>query len=320
MTGTVRLIVRTNRVGLLAVALGGVAAAAIIAVAAARLASLRGPAACLDLDLRFTAACLGEGQYISAVNDYGYQLVAAATAFPYVAAVLLGATIVAPEVESGTATIAWWLASSRRRWLLQRVAVAGAVLACALVAVALAADQLTSANQPQPLDMSTAVFLDYGSRGMVAVARGLALFSVATLVGLLVGRLVPALVVAGVIAAAMHLALGFAQFAALPPPEHILLTPDHYVLDYTGVNDAPQAYLDPDGQQLFLSNIVAIAPYELGDPRFDTWFAETFRPMSYAIPGERLDVVAWREIAGLAAIGIGCLGLGLWAIERRRPT
>jgi hypothetical protein len=320
MRGSVRLIVRTDRVGLLAVVLGGAVAAIVIGLVATWMASMRGPAFCLDRDLRFTVSCLGEGQYLNAVNDYGYQLVAAATAFPYVAAVLMGALVVAPEIENGTATIAWWLARSRRRWLLERVAVFGVVLTAALAAVALAADLLTSANQPQPIDMSTAVFLDYGSRGVVAVARGLAIFAIATVVGLLVGRLVPALVIAAVIAAGMHLALGYAQFEALPPPEYVLVTPDHYVLDYTGVNGAPQAYLDPDGRQLFLKDIVAIAPYPLDDPRFDPWFTETFRPLSYAIPGERLDVVAWREVAALSAIGLGCLGFGLWAIERRRPT
>jgi hypothetical protein len=320
MIESIRLIVRTNRVALLAVALGGAVAAIVFAAMATWLDSMRGPAACLDRDLRFTQSCLGEGQYLTAVNDYGYQAVAAATAFPYVAGVLLGAALIAPEIEGGTATIAWWLARSRRRWLFERVAVAGVILAAALVAVALAADKLTSANQPQPMDMSTAVFLDYGSRGMVAVARGLAVFAVATVVGLYVGRLVPALLVAGIIAAALHLALGYAQFQALPPPEYFLVSPSRYVLDYTGVNDVPQAYLDPDGRRLFLSDIVAIAPYPMGDPRFDPWFTETFRPLSYAIPGERLVAVAWREVAGLAVLGTASIALGMWAIERRRPT
>jgi hypothetical protein len=58
----------------------------------------------------------------------------------------------------------------------------------------------------------------------------------------------------------------------------------------------------------------------MGDPRFDPWFTETFRPLSYAIPGERLVAVAWREVAGLAVLGTASIALGMWAIERRRPT
>ncbi len=319
MGATIRLTLRIHRVALAATAVACLGMAGLALAVSGWLRALEAPAECLELEIRFTAPCLTMSEFLEVDNDIAGRLMGAVAALPFVAGVLLGATLVAAELESGTATIAWWLAGSRRRWLLERVLVVGGLLAALLALPAIAATVLAAARVPWE-DLSSAVFRDYGARGPLFVARGLAAFGLATWIGLIVGRVVPALTLGGLAGAALFVVLSWGQTIALPAPEYLPPEPGRFYLEFTGVGGQPSRFVDRAGRQVGWDEIMAEAPAPYGDAAFDTWFAENFTQLSYAIPGEKLGIVELREIAGLALVAGGSLAATAMAIERRRPT
>lgn len=140
--------------------------------------------------------CSTTGSFSDLNSSYAAYAMAAMAVLPFVGGVLLGVPLVAQEVEQRTAQLAWSLSGSRRRWLLARLAVVGAVLAGVLSVPALAAGLLEAARVPE-VDPSVS-FQDYGLRGPVVVARGLAALGLGVLAGVVVGRVLPALIVASV--------------------------------------------------------------------------------------------------------------------------
>jgi hypothetical protein len=117
--------------------------------------------------------------------------------------VILGAPLVAREIDGGTAQLAWSLSGSRTRWLLRRI---GFVTAFALVllAVVAAASELMSAAVEPDRDLAED-FAFFGQRGLPVVARGAGALMIGVLVGSLVGRVLPA-----VLAAVLIIGLAFA--------------------------------------------------------------------------------------------------------------
>jgi hypothetical protein len=121
-----------------------------------------------------------------------------ATVAPFVVGVFLGAPLLAREIDKRTAAIAWTLARSRRRWLAGRVLPVAVVVAIALVLVGQASSALQEVAYPDGRG-----FMDYGSRGVIIPARGLALFGIGVVVGLVSGRVLPAILVTGLVAVAV---------------------------------------------------------------------------------------------------------------------
>jgi hypothetical protein len=116
---------------------------------------------------------------------------------PLLAGIVLGAPLVARELEQGTAPLSWSLSGSRRRWLLGKVLAGVVLLVPLMLAVGLAADVLESALDP---GVNThAVFQNYLGRGFVVVFWALAAFAGTLTLGTLFGRTLPALIVALVI-------------------------------------------------------------------------------------------------------------------------
>ena len=101
--------------------------------------------------------------------------------FPVIAGLVAGGPIVAKELETGTARLAWSLSPSRLRWLAQRaIPVLGLLLAAAL-AIGVTADVLIRQLIPAiDIDQSFAAFR---GRGLLVGVEALLVGSVALAVG-----------------------------------------------------------------------------------------------------------------------------------------
>jgi hypothetical protein len=129
-----------------------------------------------------------------------------ATVAPFLVGLFLGAPLLAREIEKRTAPMAWSLSPSRRRWLVGRVLPQAALLAVVLLLVGLASSALQDVAYPDGRG-----FMDYGSRGLIVPARGLATFGIGAAVGLVVGRQLPAILVTGLVAVAVFVGIEFGR-------------------------------------------------------------------------------------------------------------
>jgi hypothetical protein len=137
-------------------------------------------------------------QWVDVRNSLDLGLTRAILQFvPFVVGIMLGAPLVAREIETGTAPLSWALAGSRRRWLIPRMATVALLIAPLLLAVGLSADFLTAAitRGMNPY----ASFSEYMARGVPLVFWGLAAFTGTVALGTLLGRAMPAVLLAVVI-------------------------------------------------------------------------------------------------------------------------
>ena len=159
------------------------------------------------------ADCVGAGAFSQVNNpltDWLYPLLAS---LPFVVGGLLGAPVIARELESGTGRLTWSLATSRVRWLVWRVAPLIALVIVMLVPAAIAGNALL---HEQTLLDPTYFWSDGQIRGAPLVARGLATFAIAVLAGVLVRRTLPALIVAGIAGIILYNGLDLATTHWLP--------------------------------------------------------------------------------------------------------
>ena len=313
MPTTAILTFRNHRFAVVAVGVGCLLLALAAVGVALWLGSFNVPQECLDNpEIRGTLPCLGTDDALAINEEWAGKVMAAMAVLPFVSGLLLGVPLVGTEIETGTATIAWSLSSSRRRWLLARVAVLGVTLAVLLAVPAIAANALEAERLPR-FDLATAVILDFGLRGPLVVARGLAMFSISLLIGLAMGRVLPGLIVAGVAGLVLYYIVSLAQGVGWPAPEPFDARPGAYFMEY------PHEWVDHEGTAFSFQELVARAPAPLGDPAFDTWLADNYREVAVGIAGERLAIVEQRELGGLAVLTLALVGTSAWLIERRRP-
>ena len=142
-----------------------------------------------------TIECINASQaWLNINNGLLMRLTASPWTLPFIFGVVLGAPLVAREVESGTAAISWALAGSRRRWLLGRMGAMLLLIVPLLLLAGLSGDLLYGAiNQGSN---PWASFTDYQGRGLPLLFWGLAAFAGTVAVSSLIGRQVPALLVA----------------------------------------------------------------------------------------------------------------------------
>jgi hypothetical protein len=116
---------------------------------------------------------------------------------PLLAGIVVGAPLVAREIEQGTAPLSWALSGSRRRWLLGKVLAGVLLLASLMLAVGLAANVLEGALNPGLNPYNS--FSNYLSRGVPDVFWALAAFAGTFALGTILGRTMPAVVLALVV-------------------------------------------------------------------------------------------------------------------------
>jgi len=116
---------------------------------------------------------------------------------PLLAGIVVGAPLVAREIEQGTAPLSWALSGSRRRWLLGKVLTGVLLLAPLMLAVGLAANVLEGALSPGLNPYAS--FSNYLGRGVIDVFWALAAFAGTFALGTILGRTMPAVVLALVV-------------------------------------------------------------------------------------------------------------------------
>jgi hypothetical protein len=116
---------------------------------------------------------------------------------PLLVGIVVGAPLVAKEIEQGTAPLSWALSGSRRRWLLGKVLAGVLLLASLMLAVGLAANVLEGALNPGQNPYAS--FSNYLGRGVIDVFWALAAFAGTFALGTILGRTMPAVVIALVV-------------------------------------------------------------------------------------------------------------------------
>ena len=229
--------------------------------------------------------------------------------FPVIAGLLIGGPIVAKELETGTARLAWSLAPSRLQWFGQRVL---PLLALALISglvIGATADALTHLLSPS-LNLD-ATFVGFRARGLLVGVEALMVASIALAFGAILGRTVPTIV--------LSLVLVFAIGMAVDKVERELLTNEAVIGDEFSFNDA-NLYIDgrlrmPDG------TIVTWDQLNTLYPQYANGWDETsgITNVTLYIPGERYHDVERREAAALGGIALLFVGAAAVAVVRRRP-
>jgi hypothetical protein len=229
--------------------------------------------------------------------------------FPVVGGLLVGGPIVARELESGTARLAWSLGPSRTRWFVQRALPLLAMLFLACLAVGLTADALIHLMQPSiNIDAS---FVAFRARGLLVAVEGLLVASVALALGAILGRTVPTIV--------LTLALVGAIGVAVDKVERQLLTNEAVLGDQFSFSDenlfVEERLRMPDGALVTWEQLNALYP-QYANGWDDT---SGIKNVTLYIPGSRYHDVERREalaVTGIAALFVAAAGV---TVVRRRP-
>lgn len=262
-------------------------------------------------------AVLGWGRVLGGAGD----LFREATEFaPFVLGALLGAPIVAGELEARTASMAWSLYPSRRRWLTHQVVPVLLVAGVAIAVLALTAEILRHQEE-----IWGGGFIDaqrIGTYGYGFVARVFGTFGIAVALGALFGRQLGGflLTVALMLLFVNLLApVRDGWYAAMPT--HVMAEGDRGVV--TG-----WAFLAPDGTYLSRQAAEASVPPDvlaqdvgsIQPTAASTWLTDRGYTQVYiGISGEVAMRWAPIEAATYVLAGLAGLGLSLVIVNRRRP-
>jgi len=283
------------------------AAVAALAVAALRLPGVL--AACQD---QVSAACFDaqfEASVLSGMASVGY---AAVVFLPVLAGLVVGIAIVGRELERGTATLAWSLGRSRRRWLLGRVAAIGAavLVLAALMALAEAARK-AAAHPGEDLVHS---FNEIDANGFVAAVRGLAAFGVGILAGALMGRVLPALLLAGTVMVGCVIGVNMA-LETWVRGEAVVLGAGS--VGYPVDRIVSVLFRDTATGALLAQEEVYSQPAPPDDP---SWPYSVYEDAFVGVPGSRAPEYAALACALYGAAAIVAVGGSVLVVDRRRPS
>ena len=233
---------------------------------------------------------------------------------PFLLGALVGAPLVARELERGTTRLAWSLAPSRLRWFVVRVVPAVVIVFGLAFLAGAALDRLMAATEPRT-DV-TANFSGYGFRGVVLAARAAFVFAIGVAVGAVMGRMLPALIVTAIVAY-VGLAGGMSVHGKILASEAVLVD------DAAGVGVPGAMYFDqrirtPDGRVVTWDELSALVPYP-EDGSDSDWPPAGYTYVSLVVPGQRYRFVEAREVGALAGGSLVALGIGALAVRRRRP-
>ncbi len=282
--------------------------------------------ACLPVaDAGPSPACRAVVEEYYGIGGWADQLLVLSFAAPFGMGVLLGAPLVAREIDGGTAQLAWTLSRSRAWWLLRRIGFVAVLVGLLLGALAVTSEILAAALVPD-LDLAHD-FQWEGRRGWLIVARGMGTLGIGLLVGALVGRVLPA-----VLASALVIGLAFTGLSLLhdrwltaeaviwdqatevlePGSKYVgsgIRTTDGSVYTWSEATarGLDASYIDEQGR-MFASQADMIAGRPLGTD------------IAFVIPGSRYPEVTAREGVMAGAFGLGALGLSALVVRRRRPV
>jgi len=229
---------------------------------------------------------------------------------PFVLGLFLGVPIVAREVESKTAPIAWSLTPSRRRWLVRRAAPVLVLVAAGTLAVGIASDVLAHA---MPWAEGAEVgFANHGARGPLVAVRGVAVFGVGLTLGALVPRQLPALLLASGFTAAILTGV------VLLMDEWLRSEAEPLGVEAMQQGAAPMmfgaAFRDDATGEL-----IDVDKYYRDNPDIQTDEPPGMSWVYYMVPGSRYGEFVVRESAIWGAATILALGATALIVNRRRP-
>jgi hypothetical protein len=261
-----------------------------------------------DADLNQTAFCqTGLFPWLGRIARLSVSIV---PVFPVVAGLLAGGPIVARELESGTARLAWSLGPSRLRWLAQRAIPIILMVAAAAIVVGLTAEALRHLLTPA-LDLDRS-FEGFRNRGLLVGVQAVLVASIALAVGALLGRSVPTFVLTLVLVGGLGI--------AVDKVERSILTNEAAIADAETFSFDTNLVLEdrlrlPDGSVLTWDEAMATHP-ELQNG----WDESSgIRDVVLYIPGERYHDVERREALALLGISLGFGTLATFVVLRRRP-
>jgi hypothetical protein len=337
MTGALtwaRLSFRQQRWELILVALGVAATAAAMVYFASALDGMRAASpdciGVLDPNLGTESgppvACQA---ILTAYNDaqnWGSQLVNLVWAAPFGMGVLLGAPLVAREIDGGTAQLAWSLSRSRVSWLLRRIAFVTLFGLSLLALLAVLSNVLTAAMLP---DMTLSEdFTYFGRRDLPVVARGVGAIMLGVLVGALIGRVLPAILASALVigVAFAGVSLGMDQWnrsMATLVPRYNMIQQDTAALGVEyGIQTADGQFMSYD--EAYASGLTL----NLGDEN-GKWYAseDDFKAghsvgqdTMLVIAGEWYPALMLRDSSVAVVLGLVALAGTALVVTRRRPT
>jgi hypothetical protein len=276
---------------------------------AAQLDALAPPAVCFEpYEFAPPEGCeAASSGFYELQNRFGGPLLGLLVAVPLLAGAILGVTIVAREVERGTARLAWSVTTSRVRWYAVRLLPTLLVFGAIAFAAGVAADRLEGAVRPG-MDMTTS-FDGFGNRGVIVAGRAVFVFAIAVVVGAVMGRVLPALLVTVVIAA-VGIAGGTAVHQQWLRGEAVVLEDFDW---QAGDLYVDQRFRLPDG------SLVRWDHFEGGEPPYDVDGMPIYPEVVLGIPGERYWAVQWREMGALLGASFVALAAAAVITNRRRP-
>jgi hypothetical protein len=271
--------------------------------------SSSGYATCLGTqDTSFNALCQGSfGHWVERIARLSINLV---PFFPFIAGLLIGTPLIAREIESGTARLAWSLGPSRLRWLLQRALPILALVGLTALIVGLTGEALYRAVRPGvDLDQS---FAGFRQRGLLVGVEAVLIASIAAAFGAILGRFVPTFILTLILAGAIGLAVDKVETTLL---QGEALVSDNYNWD------GGDYYLDsrfrlPDGTLATWEQLVVLRP-EVATMGYTDDSGIT-NAVLY-IPGSRYHDIERREVLGLMGLAGLFASVTAIAVMRRRP-
>jgi hypothetical protein len=307
-----RAILLPHKFELTGAAIGVVAALAVAGGLVFRLLSFGIPADCLGRNPADTCIPFQPdiNRYFDAAGTWGTAAIGVIVVLPALLGLLLGISLVGKELDQGTATFAWSIGPSRRRWLVRRVVPIGLAIVVVSLGAGALADWLEWLRAPG-IDADGS-YGHLGIRGPVVGAAGLAFFGIALLVGSIVGRVLPALLLAGALVIASFVGVTFATDAALRH-ETVLV----YGMD-GGVPGRSIEYLvqAPDGEVMSWEQAYLRYGSAFEDPN---GLAADFRTVLTVNPPEIYPLVVARMALLYLALGLGSIVLAFAVVDRRRP-
>jgi hypothetical protein len=242
---------------------------------------------------------------------------------------LLGGPLVAREIDSGTAQVAWSLGTSRPWWLARRIAFMVLFVAVSLAIIAVASEILAAAVAPER-DLGQD-FMWFGRRGWIIVAYGIGALLVGLVIGAVIGRVLPAVLTAFLIIGVAFVGIAFAMDAwnraeAIPvrfnnPDSPAAVDDSVLAVDY-GIELTDGTFSTYN--ELYQRGIDEWVIDEQGRSYASAEDLEAGRVLGYearlAIPSDRYLEITARQ--GAMAVGMGLIGLvlAMFVVRVRRPV
>ena len=216
-------------------------------------------------------------------------------ALPGLLGVVIGAPLIARELESGTWQLAWAQTVPRTRWLITKLA----VVAAGLVILGAAMTALITWYR-QPMDRLTGHFINnvYDFEGLALTAYILLAFGLAVLAGLLIRRSIPAMVAALIAWLAVRLTVEYLLRPRFQTPLTLRQNCAHGCSVNVGITSVPPQ------------------TGHIGD-----WVLRTTGPgnqiMTTYQPADRFWTFQLIEAGLIVAITAAALGATIWLLHRR---